>query len=153
MPIEQIHPFAVHFPIVFVLCLFVLDLYARLKSIPLDGRGGVANLSAGLAFLAGVGATIAAAFGAMALEVAASGGVPQSTTGRHEALGGSTASALAVWGLVRAFVWYRKIALSNAVISGFVIVEFLLAGLIVATSYYGGQLVYDFGVNVSIPPG
>ena len=153
LPLEQIHPFVIHFPIVFFLSLFVLDLYAWLRNIPLDGRGGVANLSAGLAILAGLGATIAALFGAAALGVAQSGGVPEALTELHETLGGVTASAFALWGLIRAFVWYRKLTLGKSMTSGLVAVEFILAALIVVTAYFGGQLVYEFGVNVSVPTG
>jgi uncharacterized membrane protein len=151
LPLEQIHPFLIHFPIVFFLSLFVLDLYARFRNIPLDGRGGVANLSAGLAVLAGIGATFAAIFGALALDVATSGGVPETTTELHESLGGITASAFAVWGLIRGYVWYREHALSKSTTSVIVVVELVLTGLIFVTAYYGGQLVYEFGVNVSVP--
>jgi len=153
VPLEQVHPFAVHFPIAFTLSLFVLDLYARLKNIPLDGRGGVANLSAGLALLAGIGATVAASLGAAALAIATAGGVSESLTETHASLGAATASAIALWGLIRAFVWYRKMVLGNSLQWGIVIVELAIAAMIVITAYFGGQLVYEFGVNVNIPAG
>ncbi len=151
LPLEQLHPLVVHFPIVFTLSLFVLDLYARLKNIPLDGRGAVANLSAGVALLAAIGATIAATLGDAALDIASAGGVAESITETHETLGSITASVIAAWGLVRAFVWYRKTALGNSMQWGIVLVELVIAVMIVVTAYYGGQLVYEFGVNIKIP--
>ncbi len=153
LPLEQIHPFVIHFPIAFFLSLFLLDLYAWAKRIPLDGRGGMANLSAGLALVAGIGATIAAIFGSLALGVATSSGVPEALTEPHETLGGITASAFAIWGLVRIFVWWRKFALGKGIIAGIILVELALSILIVITAFYGGQLVYEFGVNVAPPAG
>ncbi|MCF6322146.1 MAG: DUF2231 domain-containing protein [Rhizobiaceae bacterium] len=151
LSLEQIHPLLIHFPIVFFLSLFVLDLYAAIRNIPLAGRGGVANLSAGLAFLAGTGATIAAIFGDIALDIAKEGGVAEAVTETHETLGGITASAFAVWGLIRAYLWYRQSVLGKRGTGAIVFVELILAALIIVTAYYGGQLVYEFGVNVNIP--
>jgi len=151
LSLEQVHPFLIHFPIVFFLSLFILDLYAATKNISLDGRGAIANLSAGLAFLAGTGATIAAIFGALALEIAQEGGVAEAITETHETLGGITASAFAAWGLIRAFFWYRQISLNGTRTWLIIFVEFILSTLIIVTAYYGGQLVYEFGVNVKIP--
>jgi uncharacterized membrane protein len=34
-----------------------------------------------------------------------------------------------------------------------VVFELAIAGLIVTTAYFGGQLVYEFGVGVSLPSG
>ncbi len=41
--------------------------------------------------------------------------------------------------------------LSKARVGGMVVVELALSLLIIITAYYGGQLVYDLGVNVTIP--
>jgi len=153
IPIHQIHPLVVHFPIVFFLSLAALDIYARLRNIPIDGRGAIANLSAGLAFLAGVTAIIAFIFGDMALEFAVAAGALESLTEMHETLGSTTAVVLAIWGAIRAFAWYRKIPLNKAKSSAIVVIELLLTALIITTAYYGGQLVYDFGINVTIPTG
>lgn len=153
LSLEQIHPLVIHFPIAFFISLFLLDLYAWARKIPLDGRGGMANLSAGLALLAGIGATIAAIFGSLALDVATSGGVPETLTEAHASLGGITASAFAVWGLLRIFVWWRKFSLGKRAVAGIVLVEMALSILIIVTAFYGGQLVYDFGVNVALPAG
>lgn len=153
IPIQQIHPLVVHFPIVFFLSLTALDLYARLKNVPIDGRGAIANLSAGLAVLAGITAIIAFIFGDMALEFAVAAGASESLTEMHETLGSTTAVLLAIWGTIRAFAWYRKIALDTTKTSVIVVIELLLTALIITTAYYGGQLVYDFGINVTLRTG
>ncbi len=152
IPIQQIHPLAVHFPIVFFMSLAGLDLYARLKNVPLDGRGAISNLSAGLALLAGVSAIIAFLFGDMAMEMAEAAGASESQTGLHEMLGSVTGIVLAIWGAIRVFAWYRKIALNQAKTLAIVVIELLLAVLIITTAYYGGQLVYDYGINVTLTP-
>jgi len=153
IPIQQIHPLAVHFPIVFFISLAGLDLYARLKTIPIDGRGAISNLSTGLAVLAGITAIAAFFFGSMAMEMAEAGGNIESQTQAHEMLGSITAIALAIWGAIRALIWYRKIAVNQTKFSGIVAIELLLAVLMIATAYYGGQLVYDYGVNVTLASG
>lgn len=149
IPLQQIHPLVVHFPIVFFLSLAGLDLFARLKSIPIDGRGAISNLSAGLAVLAGIAAVAAFFFGDMALDIAKASGVPDATTETHELLGTATAILLALWGAIRALIWYRNTPLDKTKISGIVVLELSLAVLIITTAYFGGQLVYDFGVNVT----
>ncbi len=153
LPIEQIHPVVVHFPIVFFLSLAALDAVALLRSVPIDGRGCLANLSAGLAVLAGAAAVAAYAFGDAALDVAISRGVPELRLETHEGFGTTTAALLAAWGLLRGLVWWRRVALGRGRTAAVVAVQAALAVLLVATAYYGGQLVYELGVNVARPAG
>ena len=87
IPIEQFHPIVVHFPIVFFLSLVALDAVALLRKTPIDGRGGVANLSVGLAVLAGLAAVAAFTFGDAALDVALASGVAESRLETHQFLG------------------------------------------------------------------
>jgi len=147
--IEQFHPIAVHFPIVFFLSLAALDSFAIVRNIPIDARGAIANLSAGLAVLSGLGAGAAYFFGDAALDVAEASGVPEIRTETHELLGTTTAVALGLWAVVRAYIWWQQIALSKQQTAAIVFVELALSTLIIITAYYGGQLVYDFGVNVA----
>jgi uncharacterized membrane protein len=153
LPIEQLHPIAVHFPIVFLLSLAALDLFAVARKIPIDGRGGVANLSAGLAVLAGLGATAAYAFGDAALDIALAKGVAEAQLETHAMLGTITAALLALWGLARAFAWWRDLPIGGARAWCVVVVEIAFSLLIIAAAYFGGQLVYELGVNVNFPPG
>ncbi len=151
--IEQLHPIAVHFPIVFFLSLAALDSFAIVRNIPIDARGAIANLSAGLAVLAGLGAGAAYILGDAALEVAESRGVPEIRTDTHELLGTTTAIALGLWAVARAYIWWQQIPLSKQRTTAIVAVELALSALIIVTAYYGGQLVFDFGVNVTVSAG
>lgn len=149
IPIDQFHPMIVHFPIVFLLSLAALDTIALTRHAHIDGRGCVANLSAGLAVLAGAAAAVAYFFGDIALDAAVSKGIAEARLETHETLGTTTAILLIIWGLVRAFLWWRKRPLSNGRAWVVALVEVALALLIITTAYYGGQLVYDLGVNVT----
>jgi len=153
MPLEQIHPFVIHFPIAFFLSLVVFDFIVTLRNIPLGGRGGVANLSAGLAVLAGIGATIASTFGGAALSIAEARGVSAQITDTHVTFGAVTGTALLIWGIVRGFLWYRQSVIGKTKAWGIVGVELVLSGMLVTTAYFGGMLVYEFGVNVNFPSG
>ena len=146
---QHIHPMLVHFPIVFFLTLAVFDIVAAWRGAALTGRSVVANVSAGLAFLAGAFAIVTYFFGDMALEIAESGGFHSQIAEIHEGLGTTTAIAFAVWALVRAFLWWRDIRVGATVAKAIVGLEVAGAALVVATAYYGGQLVYDLGVNVA----
>ena len=150
IPIEQLHPIVVHFPIVFFLSLAALDTFALFRNSSIDGRGGIANLSAGLAVLAGLAAVAAYSFGDAALEVAQANGISEARLETHELLGTTTAIALAFWGLARAFFWWRRLPMDKGKVWGVVLVELAFSSLIITTAYYGGQLVYEFGVNVAI---
>lgn len=149
LPIEQFHPLAVHFPIVFTLLLAVFDGGAKLRGISIGGRTTMANASAGIALCAGVSAVVAFALGDLALDVALAKGTPLSVLETHEELGTITASVLFSWAVVRSIMWWRVTALSRNLSWTIVAIEFALVGLIVVTAYFGGQLVYEFGIGVT----
>ncbi|AKH68817.1 putative membrane protein [Spongiibacter sp. IMCC21906] len=153
LPIEQIHPLVVHFPIVFALLLAMFDLVVVFRGLSLDGRGAIANISAGLGLGAGLAAAVAFVFGDLALDVALANGTSLAILERHEELGSITAGVLVAWGLLRAVIWWRGTVLSRRLCWGAVVFELAIAGLIVTTAYFGGQLVYEFGVGVSLPSG
>ena len=70
----------------------------------------------------------------------------------HEGLGTLTAIAFAVWGLARAFVWWRNWQAGRGAEGAMALVEIAGAILVIVVAYYGGQLVYDLGVNVAATP-
>ena len=109
----------------------------------------MANLSAGIALSAGVSAAIAFAFGDLALDVALSKGTPLSVLETHEEFGHITAGVLFAWAIVRSIIWWRNIILSRNMGWTVVAIELAFAGLIILTAYFGGQLVYEYGVGVS----
>lgn len=149
LSIQQIHPVLVHFPIVFFLTLVAFDAVALARGAAIFGHGCAARISTGLAALAGISAIAVYAFGDMAADVAVAAGVPEARLETHETLGTATAIFVAVWALVRGVLWWRNLALSGGGRAAAVGIEIAGALLVVTTAYFGGQLVYDFGVNVA----
>ena len=148
LPLEQLHPIAVHFPIVFMLSLAALDIVAVARGVPLDGRGAYANLSAGIAVALGLSALLAFSLGDAALEIAVSRNVDPAILETHQDLGTFAAFAIAIWGAIRAFAWWRGIDISGNRRYMVLAIEIVLVFLILTVAYFGGQLVYEFGVNV-----
>jgi uncharacterized membrane protein len=149
LAVQHIHPILIHFPIVFFITLAVVDLLAAARGRITTGRGALGNLSLGLALASGAFAVAAYFFGDMALEIAEDGGFHSDIAEMHEALGETTAVALALWALIRLVMWWRDTRLAGAASLVVSLVEVAGAALVITTAYYGGQLVYDLGVNVA----
>jgi uncharacterized membrane protein len=146
---QHIHPLIVHFPIVLICLMVALDWIASLRGVSVTGRNPAANASVALAVLAGAAALIAYYFGGIALDHAEAGGFHSDIAEIHEGLGETTAMLLAGWAAVRALLWFRDIRIGNPIAFLVPVVQTAGLGLVVATAYYGGQLVYDLGVNVA----
>lgn len=149
LSMQHIHPILVHFPIVFFITLAAVDLVAAARGKVITGRGGLANLSLGLALAAGAFAIGAYFMGDAALEFAESSGFHSDIAETHEALGEATAAAFAIWAVIRLGLWWRDLRLSGGGAILVSLVEVAGAALVITTAYYGGQLVYDLGVNVA----
>lgn len=146
---QHIHPMVVHFPIVFFLTLAVFDVIASFMKTPVTGRNMAGHISTALAALAGVFALITYYFGDAALDFAEAHGFHSEVAEIHEGLGTTTAIAFAVWALIRVLLWWRDIRLEGGLAGAVPVIEVLGACLIIVTAYFGGQLVYDLGVNVA----
>lgn len=149
IPIQHIHPMLVHFPIVFFLTLAGFDIVAVWRGANVTGRTAAGTVSTGLALLAGLSAVAAWLFGDMALEYAEAAGFRSDVAELHEGLGTLTAAAFVVWALVRGFSWWRNWQASRGAESGVAVVELIGVALVVATAYFGGELVFGLGVNVA----
>jgi uncharacterized membrane protein len=149
LPVGQLHPIAVHFPIVFFLTLAALDAVLLLRGAPVSGRSCAANVSVGLSVLAGLSAIATYVLGDMAYDVAAAAGVPAATLETHESIGTWTAVFIIAWMLLRGVAWWREWPLDGGRKLGLVAVEIAGSLLIIVAAYFGGQLVYELGVNVS----
>ena len=147
--LQHVHPVLIHFPIVFFLTLAAFDMVAAFRGKAVTGRSSAANASTGLALLAGLSAIVTYFFGDLALTIAENGGFSSEIAEIHESLGMATATAFVIWAAVRAFLWWRDIRLSGRLAAAVPAVEFLGAALVMTTAYYGGQLVYELGVNVA----
>lgn len=148
LPVQEIHPILVHFPIVLIYMLLVLDLVALSRHRDVTVKTDTGTISTFIALSAGLLATVTWYFGGLALNVAESGGFHSDVAEIHEGLGGTTAFAFLAWGVIRLGLWLRNRSLGRFAAS-VPLIELIGAGLITVTAYYGGQLVYDLGVNVA----
>jgi uncharacterized membrane protein len=85
----------------------------------------------------------------MALEFAEAGGFHSDIAEVHEGLGEATAAAFAIWAIVRVVAWWRNAHWRGGGAALLTLVELLGAVIVVTTAYYGGELVYNLGVNVA----
>jgi uncharacterized membrane protein len=150
--VQHIHPMLVHFPIVLFLLLAVVDTVATLRAVPVTGRTAMGNASTGLALLSGLFAIAAYVLGDMALEFAEAGGFHSDVAEIHEGLGEATAATFAVWAVIRVIAWWRM-KVQGAAAGLLSVVELAGAALVITTAFYGGNLVYDLGVNVAVAAG
>ena len=149
LPIAHLHPIAVHFPIVFFLSLAAFDTISLIRGDAISGRTCAANVSAGLAVLAGLTAIVTFILGDLAYDEAISSGVAATQLETHEALGTWTAALIVAWALLRGYLWWRGSPMEGSGKKVAVAIEIAGAILIATTAYFGGQLVYELGVNVS----
>ncbi len=146
--LEQFHPMILHFPIVLIMVLAAMDLIAVFRGIPLGGRETYASITTALAVATGAAAVVTAMFGDMALEIAQTRGFPLALFETHEELGWNAAIVFGVWALVRAALWWRQVPLEGGRKWGVGAVDVALVLFVTSVAYFGGQLVYEHGVNV-----
>jgi uncharacterized membrane protein len=146
--VQHIHPIFVHFPIVLIFCVAALDIISFWRRRDTTVRNGVGTISTSMALAAGLFAVATWYLGGLALDVAESGGFSSPVAEMHEGLGGITALAFLIWGLVRLGLWVRNRGIGSMAIA-VPAIEIAGSVLVTVTAYYGGILVYDLGVNVT----
>jgi uncharacterized membrane protein len=148
LAIQHIHPILVHFPIVLMITVLVIDVCAALAGRSVTTRSALGTVSTFVALACGGFAIAAWVFGGIALDFAEAGGFSSDIAETHEGLGEFTAFAFLIWGVIRLALWLRNRELGRATI---IVPAVELAGavLVSATAYYGGLLVYELGVNVT----
>jgi uncharacterized membrane protein len=149
IPVQHIHPMLVHFPIVLVFLLTAFDVVATLRGKTVTGRTTAGNFSTGIAVLTALFAIATFIFGGMALDVAESTGFHSDVAEMHESLGEMVAIATSVYALIRAGLWLRDVRITGMPSFLFPIAAMGCSALVTATAYFGGQLVYELGVNVA----
>lgn len=146
--IQHVHPILVHFPIVLIYTLAIIDLVALVGSNAVTMRSGVGTISTFVAVTAGLFAIATWFFGGVALDYAEAAGFSSEVAEIHESLGTISAFTFLSWGLVRLALWVRNRELGTLALA-IPAIEIAGAALVTVTGYYGGQLVYDLGVNVT----
>ncbi len=148
--IAHIHPMLVHFPLALLPVALGVQMVALYKNEDLFGRHCLSSTGLMLIILAALGAISAAVFGDMALDQAIASGVPDSLLETHEDLGQVSAVVLSALAVLE--IWfYRKKSTEPVFNRGFMLAGILVFLLLLTTAWFGGHLVYDLGVNVTLP--
>jgi uncharacterized membrane protein len=149
IPVQHIHPMLVHFPIMLIFFLAAFDLVATLRDHSVTGRTTAGNISTGIAVMAAAFAVATFFFGGLALDVAEAQGFHSDVAEIHESLGELVAIATSIYAVLRAGLWWRDVRINGNLSVAFPITAIAASLLVTVTAYYGGQLVYDLGVNVA----
>ena len=147
--IALIHPMLVHFPIVLLITAVVMDIILLLIKKDLADRQCLPLISLSALLLGTLSAGLAAIFGDMALDRAISLGFPGGPLETHETMALITIAVFTLYCLLRLLALWRRYPLQG--FSGWISALPGMVGLVllIATAYYGGELVYHFGVNVA----
>ena len=138
-----LHPILVHFPIGVVLLSFAIELVAAITHHKEISRFGWWIQLAGLL-------TLAAAVGSGLLAARSESMTPMAgdTFATHEQLAFVTVSCMAVLVLWRAA---RRGAVPPEAPVGYMLLFALCVGVLLATGWFGGELVYAHGIGVHPP--
>ena len=147
--IALIHPMLVHFPIVFLITGVALDIIVLAIKKDLAGRKGLSMIATSALLLGTLFAGLAAIFGDIALDKAISLGFPSGPLETHETFALITITIFSFYCLLRLAALWRRYSLRGFI--GWISILPGIVGvvLLIITAYYGGELVYHFGVNVA----
>jgi uncharacterized membrane protein len=147
--IALIHPMLVHFPIVLLITAVTMDIILLLTNKDLANRKCLPLMALSALLLGTLSAGIAAFFGDIALDKAVSLGFPSGPLETHETLALITIAVFSLHCLLRLLALWRRYPLRG--LSGWISTLPGMVGLVllIATAYYGGELVYHLGVNVA----
>jgi uncharacterized membrane protein len=149
IPITEVHPMLVHFPIVLWMCAEVTAVTILLRGGDLSARQHW-PLTAFYALLGGtLFACLAAFFGDIALDHAVAAGFPIHPLETHETFALTTLGIFSLHTILRLLAIWRGYTLTG--LRGWLAELPGLIGivLLIFTAYFGGQLVYHLGANVA----
>jgi len=149
--IAHIHPMLIHFPLALLPVALGAQLLALIKGQGLFSHQCLASTGIALIALAALAAIAAAVFGDIALDKAVAAGVPLSSLETHEELGKLSAALITLLAVFEGWL-FRKTNTNHKVNWGAWFTGLVVFLLLASTAWFGGQLVYELGVNVSIVP-
>ena len=147
--IALIHPMLVHFPIVFLISAVALDLIVLITKKNFGDRQGLPLIAVVALLLGTLSAVVAAVFGDMALDKAVAAGFPAGPIETHETFAIITIVIFGLYSLWRLLVLWRGYSLRGGIAWISAAPGMVGLVLLITTAYYGGELVYHFGVNVA----
>jgi uncharacterized membrane protein len=139
----------VHFPIVLLITAVAMDIIVLLIKKDLSDRQCLPLIASSALLLGTLAAGVAAIFGDMALDKAVSLGFPIGPLETHETLALITIAVFSLHSLLRLLAIWRRYPLQGSVGWISALPGMVGAVLLIATAYYGGELVYHLGVNVA----
>lgn len=148
IPITQIHPMLVHFPIAFLLTAESIAVILLLHGQDMSARQH-GPLTAFYLLLTGTAfAGLAAVFGDIALDHAVAAGFAQGPIERHEFFAIATLCLFILHTVLRLLTILRRYPLKG--LRGWIAELPGIIGVftLIYTGYLGGHLVYELGVNV-----
>lgn len=146
--IAHIHPMLVHFPLALLPVGLLFQLAALLRGGSIFERSCPAASGLSLLILAALGAVAAAVFGDLAMDKAIELGFSENRLETHEELGITSAvllTALAAWN----GWWFARDCRCPKLAWLTWATGLGVLFLILTTAWFGGELVYGLGVNVS----
>jgi len=147
--IAHIHPMLVHFPIVLFLGAIAIDFIVLLGKGDLASKECLPTVGLTVLLLAVLAAIAAATFGDIALDKAVELGFDKVPLEQHEELGLTTLwilIGLAAW---QVFARWRGMRLTAFTGWVFLAISLVGVGVLLTAAYFGGELVYNLGVNVA----
>jgi len=147
--IAQIHPILVHFPIALLIIAVFVDMILLLIKRDLSARQCLPMVALSVLLLGTLSAYLAAFFGDIAKDNAISLGFPSGPLEIHETMATITMVIFSLYSLLRLLALWRKYPLRGAMGWLAMIPGILGLILLIITAYYGGELVYHYGVNVA----
>jgi len=154
MNINHIHPMLVHFPIVLLVICGCISSTLLVTKVNFTERRPLPLVNAIALFTGLACALLAAQFGDIALDAAVEKGFPPAPLEEHEELASLTIAAFSVLSAALLVAFWKRIPVQGGRAIIFVGVLYIAIGLLLATAYRGGELVYHYGVHVEgIVPG
>jgi uncharacterized membrane protein len=147
--IALVHPMLVHFPIVLLITACAMDIILLSIKKDLSSRQCLSMVALSVLLLGTMSAGLAAIFGDIALDKAISLGFPSGPLETHETLALITIAVFSVHCLLRLLTLWRRVPLRGYIGWISAIPGMVGVVLLIFTAYYGGELVYHFGVNVT----
>lgn len=147
--LAHIHPMVVHFPIVLLLTGVVIDIASLARGQDLGARSGLPAVATGALVVAAASAVAAVIFGDIALDAALSKGFPAGPLERHEEVGFIVLGLLLALASMRALAMWQRFALTGLRGIFAALADLTGAAVIIVAAFYGGELVYQLGVNVA----
>ena len=153
--LQHIHPMLLHFPIALILLPASFDLVATQRGQSETGRTTIGTLSILPVVAIAVFAAATFHFGDLALTIAEECGFSSAIAETHESLGEMVMISTVIYALLRVALWWRDVRVKGALTAVFPLAAIAASVLVTATAtatataYYGGQLVYDLGVNLA----